>query len=199
MSGWVAAPRPRPHREVAERNRELSARGPIGSSTQNAGWVELSHVRTNGANARERRRGAGWRAAPAIAEPGHSESGVGPAVNGSQPRPPRSPDLSLLDGLSIKRVWHLALALSSLIAATDAVLGPRVILIGLLVAGPCCAVLTGRWALTAAASAWAIALAILLGFPDDIWGTTTHLTFLAAVTIVAIASTSSAAVLERRR
>jgi hypothetical protein len=95
-------------------------------------------------------------------------------------------------------VWYLALAISSLIAATDAILGSHVILIGLLIAGPCCALLTGRWALTAAASAWAIALAVLLGLPDGIWGTSTHAAFLAAVGIVAIISTSSAAIIERR-
>jgi hypothetical protein len=119
--------------------------------------------------------------------------------NGSQPIPPRPRDRSLLNGYSIKRVWYLALAISSLIAATDAVLGPHIILIGLLIAGPCCALLTGRWALTALAGAWAIALAVLLGFPDEIWGTSTHLAFLGAVVIIAIISTSSAAALEYRR
>ena len=99
----------------------------------------------------------------------------------------------------IKRLWYLALAVSLLIAATDAILGGHIILIGLLIAGPCCALLTGRWALTALAGAWTIALAVLLGFPDEIWGTSTHLESLAAVVIVAIISTSSAIVIERRR
>ena len=87
---------------------------------------------------------------------------------------------------------------SSLIAATDAILGRHVILIGLLIAGPCCGLLTG-WARTATVGAWAIALAVVLGLPDGIWGTSTHLAFLGAVGIVALVSTSSAAIIERRR
>jgi hypothetical protein len=105
---------------------------------------------------------------------------------------------SLLAGWSIRRVWYLALAVSSLIAATDAILGRHVILIGLLIAGPCCGLLTGRWARTATVGAWAIALAVVLGLPDGIWGTSTHLAFLGAVGIVALVSTSSAAIIERR-
>jgi cation:H+ antiporter len=112
--------------------------------------------------------------------------------------PVPAPSQSLVDGWSITHVWYLALATSSLIAATDAILGHHVILIGLLIVGPCCALLTGRWARTATAGAWAIALAVILGLPDQIWGTPTHVAFLAAVTIVAIVSTSSAAVLQRR-
>ena len=124
----------------------------------------------------------------------------GLATNGTQPiavNPAR--DQSLISGWPITRVWYLALAISSLIAATDAMLGHHVILIGLLIAGPCCALLTGRRAQTAAASAWAIALAVILGVPDQIWGTTTHLVFMAAVITVAAASTTSAAIIERRR
>jgi Ca2+/Na+ antiporter len=150
-------------------------------------------------NAQTPRDRAVLRTASASTELRRAEAEIGPATNGNRSRPPRPRDLSLLDGWSIKRVWYLALALSSLIAATDAILGPHVILIGLLIAGPCCALLTGRWALTAAASAWAIALGVLLGFPDQIWGTTTHFTFLATVVIVAVISTSSAAVVERHR
>jgi len=122
------------------------------------------------------------------------------AANGRQPaRPSGLPADSLLAGWSIARVWCLALAASSLIAATDALLGPHVILIGLLIAGPCCALLTGRWARTATASAWPIALAGVLGVPDDTWGTATHLILLAAVAVVAIVSTTSAVILQKRR
>ena len=46
------------------------------------------------------------------------------------------------------------------VAACDAASGPHLILIGLLIAGPCCALLTGRWALTAAASGFALALGV---------------------------------------
>jgi Ca2+/Na+ antiporter len=108
-------------------------------------------------------------------------------------------DQSLVAGWSINRVKYLALAISSLIAATDAMLGHHVILIGLLIVGPCCGLVTGRRAQTAIVSAWAIALAVILGLPDQIWGTSTHLAFLAAVIVVAVASTTSAAMIEQRR
>ena len=132
----------------------------------------------------------------------HARTVAGPlARNGTQVtrvRPIPERDESLFGRWSITRVWYLSLALSSVIAATDAMLGHHVILIGLLIAGPCCGLLTGRRAHTAVASAWAIALAIILGLPDQIWGTTTHLEFLAAVIIVATGSTTSATIIERR-
>ena len=137
-------------------------------------------------------------ALPARAEP----DGRTQATDGRQPMPlgpVPAREQSLFAGWSIRRVWYLALAISSLVAATDAILGRHVILIGLLIAGPCCGLLTGRWARTATVGAWAIVLAVVLGVPDEIWGTSTHLVFLGAVVIVAVVSTSSAAVLERRR
>jgi cation:H+ antiporter len=111
----------------------------------------------------------------------------------------RSRQDSLLAGWSVTRVWCLALAISCLIAALDAILGHEVILIGLLIAGPCCGVFTGRRAQTATAGVWAIALALILGLPDGIWGTTTHAAYLGAVIIAAIVTTTSAAILEHRR
>lgn len=110
-----------------------------------------------------------------------------------------APDRSLVAGWSVTQIWYAALLISSIIAAVDAILGRHVILIGLLVAGPCCALLTGRWARTAAVGAWAVALAIILGLPDEIWATYTHLVFLAAVVIVAVVSTGSAAIIQRAR
>jgi cation:H+ antiporter len=121
------------------------------------------------------------------------------SANGHQPEHAAAGDESLLAGWSVRRIWVVALAITSFIAVIDAALGPHLVLIGLLIAGPCCALLTGRWGPTATASGWAIALAIVLGLPDGIWGTRTHLVFAAAVVIVAIVSTSSAAVIERRR
>jgi hypothetical protein len=43
--------------------------------------------------------------------------------------------------------------LCAVVASCDVATGPHLILIGLLIAGSCCALLTARWALTAAASA----------------------------------------------
>ena len=62
---------------------------------------------------------------------------------------------SLLPGWSVGRLWKLSFIPCSAVAACDAASGPRLILIGLLIVGPCCALLTGRWALTAAASCFA--------------------------------------------
>ena len=64
---------------------------------------------------------------------------------------------SLLPGWSVGRLWKLSFILCSAVAACDAASGPRLILIGLLIVGPCCALLTGRWALTATASCFAFA------------------------------------------
>ena len=74
-------------------------------------------------------------------------------------------------------------------------LGHRVVLIGLLIIGPCCALLTGRWVPTGLTGLWVIGLAVILGVPDGIWGTTTHLAFLGAVIVVALATTVAAAVI----
>jgi cation:H+ antiporter len=106
---------------------------------------------------------------------------------------------SLLPGWSARRVLLAGFGLSALIAATDAALGPHVVLIGLLIVGPCCALLTGRWMLTALAGLWVIGLAVLLGVPDGIWGTSMHLAFLGAVGTVSVVSTAAAAVLRNSR
>ena len=106
---------------------------------------------------------------------------------------------SMLPGWSVPRLWALALVMSVLVAGTDAALGHHVVLIGLLIVGPCCALLTGRWVLTGLTGLWVIGLAIVLGVPDGIWGTSIHLVFLAAVAGVACISTLSAAVITIRK
>jgi cation:H+ antiporter len=105
---------------------------------------------------------------------------------------------SLLPGWSIGRLWWLSLILSAVIAACDAASGPHLILIGVLIAGPCCALLTGRWALTAAATVVDLALGGLLGVPDQIFATVTQYACLALVAAVGAAATVGAAVLQRR-
>ena len=99
---------------------------------------------------------------------------------------------------SPNRVTALGIGLCVLVATTDAVLGRRVILIGLLIIGPCCAVFTGRSRRIALAGAWALGLAVGLGVPDGIWGTRTHLAFVGVVLMVAVVSTAAAFTLERR-
>jgi len=105
---------------------------------------------------------------------------------------------SLLAGWSVRRVWWLSLILSSIIAATDAML-THVILIPLLVAGPLCALLTGRWMRTAAVGIWVVVLAILLGIPDEIWDTHMQVVYLGFVAAAALLSTSVATVIEQGR
>jgi hypothetical protein len=96
-------------------------------------------------------------------------------------------------GWTTGRLWALGLSLTALAAAADAGLGHRVVLIGLLIVGPCSVLLTGRWVLTGLTGLFAIGLAVALGIPDGIWGTGTHLAFLAAVTVVTLAATLAAA------
>jgi hypothetical protein len=104
--------------------------------------------------------------------------------------------VSLLPGWPVNRLWALGLAISLIVAAIDAGLGSRAVLIGLLIVGPCCVLLTGRWMPTALTGMWVISLAVALGVPDGIWGTGIFFTWLTAVTVVALASTAAAALIQ---
>ncbi len=101
-------------------------------------------------------------------------------------------------GWSANRIWALSFVLCIVISVADAITGGRAILMGLLVAGPCCALLTGRWSRTALSGAVAVGLAVVLGVPDGVWGTATHLAFLSAVLVAALVSTLAALCIERR-
>jgi hypothetical protein len=85
------------------------------------------------------------------------------------------------------------------IAAADAVTGHHVVLIGLLTACPCIALLTGKWLPTTIAGVWACGLAVVLGFPDGIWATTTHIAFITAVAVVAVVAAAGSAVIGHAR
>ncbi|HTW05380.1 MAG TPA: hypothetical protein VMF87_34155 [Streptosporangiaceae bacterium] len=85
--------------------------------------------------------------------------------------------------------------LPAAVAAIDAATGHRLILIGLLIVGPCIALLTGRRLPTAISGGWASGLAVLLGFPDQIWATAAHLMFVSAVAAVAAVATAAAALI----
>ena len=104
---------------------------------------------------------------------------------------------SLVPGWTARRVWTLSFLLCAAVAACDAASGPHLILIGLLIAGPCCALFTGRWALTAVTSCFALALGVVLGFPDQVFATVTQYASLAAVAAAGLTATLSAAVLQR--
>jgi cation:H+ antiporter len=114
----------------------------------------------------------------------------------ARPTPTRARQESLLSGWPVKRLWVLGLGISFIVAAVDAVLGSRVTLIGLLIAGPCCVVLTGRWVPTALTGLWVIGLAVVLGLPDGIWGTASFFVWLSAVAVVALATTAAAAFIQ---
>ncbi len=142
---------------------------------------------------------------PARLDPGGQIQGkpAGVSGNGSAPESARAriPGLSrsrggqesLLAGWPVRRLWVLGLEISVIVAAIDAMLGNRVVLMGLLIIGPCCVVLTGRWVPTALTGLWVTGLAVGLGFPDGIWGTAIFFTWLSAVAVVALASTVAAA------
>ena len=146
---------------------------------------------------------------PPTVAPGAHPAGDVPAVSGNGHRPGGPGRLpvpgvaparreSLLPGWSAGRLWALSLLLPILVAGVDAALG-YLVLIGLLIVGPCTALLTGRWVLTALTGLWAIGLAVVLGLPDGIWASTTHLAFIAAVASVALATTAAAALISNAR
>lgn len=107
------------------------------------------------------------------------------------------PQSSLLENWSVRRLWLLALLLSSAIAACDALLGRSLILMGFLIVGPCCALLAGRWLITLLTGTWALLLAVFVSVPDGIWATATQAAFLVAITVVSATATIAAAIIER--
>jgi hypothetical protein len=123
-------------------------------------------------------------------------NGSGPHSARSRMTSPSHPPLrqqSLLAGWPVSKLWALSLQISFIVAAVDVALGNRVILIGALIAGPCCVVLTGRWVPTALTGLWVTGLAVALGIPDGIWATANHFTWLGAVAAVALVTTLAAA------
>ena len=119
--------------------------------------------------------------------------GTGPAAAPVPSQP------SLVPQWSVRRLWAVSMITTAAIAAADAATGHHVILIGLLIAGPCIALITGNWLPTTVAGAWACVLAVVLGFPDGIWATTTHIAFITAVAVVAVASAAASAVISHAR
>lgn len=106
---------------------------------------------------------------------------------------------SLVPGWSVARLWRLSVLLCLAVAAADAATGRHLVLIGLLIVGPCCALLTARWRPTAATGALALALGGLLGVPDQVLGTAVQYGFLASLAVVTLVATGSAAVIQRHR
>ncbi|HEX2232948.1 MAG TPA: SpoIIE family protein phosphatase [Thermoleophilaceae bacterium] len=82
-----------------------------------------------------------------------------------------------------QRSFLLGLAITTAIAAVDAAEGARLIVIGLLIAGPLVAALGATARQTAIVSAYSLALGVLLGLPNDIFLETEHITRLLAVAL----------------
>jgi hypothetical protein len=106
---------------------------------------------------------------------------------------------SLLPGWSTRQICAASLALCVLVAVCDTASGPHLILIGLLITGPCCALLSARWALTAAVTCVALMLGTAEGMPDHIFATAAQYTPLAAVACTGLTATAIAALLQRQR
>lgn len=106
---------------------------------------------------------------------------------------------SLVPHWPVGRLWAISMITTAVIAAADAATGHRVVLIGLLIAGPCIALVTGNWLPTTIAGVWACGLAVVLGLPDGIWATTTHFAFITAVAVVAVAAVAGSAVIGHAR
>jgi cation:H+ antiporter len=115
-----------------------------------------------------------------------------------EPEPRRHGD-SLLPGWTPARLSRLSILLCLVIAAVDAATGHRLILIGLLTVGPCCALLTGHWRRTATTGALALVLGVLLGVPDGVFATALQYAFLTAIGVVTLAATAGAALIQHRR
>jgi hypothetical protein len=124
-------------------------------------------------------------------------SAKGEKPRGSAPAGRASRRPSLLPGWTAWRLWAVGMIATPAVAAVDAATGPRVVLIGLLIVGPCIALLTGWWLPTTMTGAWACGLAVLLGLPDGIWATGTHLAFVSAAAIVAAAAAAGAVLIRR--
>ena len=115
-----------------------------------------------------------------------------------------SQDLSRSDqetspwGLTANQFCVIALMLCLAVSIADAVLGHRIILIGLLIVGPCCVIFGGRWFQTAIVGVAAVGLGVVLSIPDGIWGSAAQLELVGAVFLVALVSTFGAAIVEAR-
>jgi hypothetical protein len=86
-------------------------------------------------------------------------------------------------------LWQLGVGWSSLAAVLDAATGRRIVLSGLVLLGPVCVFLTGRWLRTALAGAWATGLVVVLGIPDGIWGSRLETYLILLAVFVAAVST----------
>ena len=102
-----------------------------------------------------------------------------------------------MPGWTVWRIWLLSVVLCAGVFFLGLLAESRVDLTGLLIVGPCCALLTGRWVRTAVSGAPALGAGLALGAIATGAGHAGHAAFLAAVGIGALANTLAAAWLER--
>jgi len=97
--------------------------------------------------------------------------------------------------------WGLALplALSAIVVGLDLVLSQQFILMHLLVIGPCTALFTTRWRVTAAIGVAVVIAGNLLAASDGVWDTFTDLSGLITLVVVSVSATAAAAAMERGR
>lgn len=170
------------HRAVQDLNHQIRRRDE--EVDRMHGWLDAVHA------------SASWRLTAPLRAVKH---GLQPPWKIRRESAAPASDQSLLAEWSVRRVWWLAFTLSLLVAATDAIMDNRVILIALLSAGPCCGLLTGRWVRTATLAIWTGVLAVLLCIPDEIWGTWAQLVNVGAVLTAGLLSAAAASFIERRR
>jgi hypothetical protein len=103
---------------------------------------------------------------------------------------------TFVSGWSVRRVWLLSLIVCAAAFVLALLMMRRVDLAGLLIAGPSCALLTGRWARTAATGVVALTGALLLALAASTAGPE-HWVFSVAVGVVAAVDTLAAAWLQR--
>ncbi|MHB1446668.1 MAG: hypothetical protein ACYCZV_13575 [Acidimicrobiales bacterium] len=92
-------------------------------------------------------------------------------------------------GRASRSMAALALLVTLLVAGIDAVAVRGIGLMVFLVLGPCLALLTGRWLMTASIGVLSMGLAVLLGLPDGVWGTANQMRVLVLLLLVSAFST----------
>jgi hypothetical protein len=155
-----------------------AVRGGAGASGQEAAWPRPS-VPAAGVT---RSEGGGEGSAPV--RPGRAQWRSRLLLAAAPGAPPRWP--LVVAGLALAAV-----------AVIDNFFAHRIVLIGLLVLGPCSALLGRRWRATALVGALSTLLAAVSGVTDGLWGTASYTLFLATVTIVAVAATLATVLIQR--
>ncbi len=97
----------------------------------------------------------------------------------------------------MRRVWLLSLAMTGGALLLGWLAAGRFDLIGLLIVGPCCALLTGRWTRTMVTAIFAVGSAVAVAAASGYVVTTEHDAFIAAVALVGLACSIAAWLIER--